>query len=265
MLCVAINYILAFVVESLASCKSILWNIFCFFIQNFLENFVRPFVFILSILYVGFTFLGCSMNLVEMKYSSSLKQNYHLNVNAPIIVAYHKGDLLAASYIPFVIEMLGRRGFNSIYVEGQIPLHRARNIIYVSLVKTMKSYPTSNVEFVPTKMLDKSSCINYDGMYYCREEVYPIITGYSTSLNLSSEYHFIMDWYDIPMKKRILYIDGSIGDGPCIFEGIYQDLIYQTITRIDFSRPEVYSYNSALSYYNFNCILQRTKTLGTKR
>lgn len=220
---------------------------------------------IFAVFFAGASLAGCASNMVEMKYSSSIKQNYQLNINSPIIIAYNKGDLLAASYIPYVIELLGRRGFNSLYTQDQLPIQKARNIIYISLVKTIKTTPTSSVQYVPTKMLDKSSCINYDGMYYCREETYPIITGYSTTLNLSSGYHFIMDWYDVHMRKRILYIDGSVDDGPCLGEGVYQDLIYQTISRIDFMRPESYSYSSLITRHSLGCMFQNTKILGVKR
>lgn len=209
--------------------------------------------------------VGCSGNLVQMKYSSSLKQPYELNINAPVLIKNFDGDLLAASYIPFVKEMLGQRGFNSIYTKNEIPESTARNIIYIALVKTMRTYPTSSIQYVPSKMLNRTACFNHEGMHYCRKETFPIITGYATWTNLLSEYHFIMDWYDNHMKKRILYIDGSIADGACIYEGIYKDLIAQTISRIDFTRPESYSYSTPLSYYGVSCLIQRTKMLSVKR
>lgn len=222
-------------------------------------------VSMLSSVVFGVFLLGCASNLIEMKYTSSIQQGYGFTINAPVIITAHKGDLLAASYIPFIKQALEMRGFNSLYTQGQIPEKSARNIIYVSLVKVMRSYPSSSVQYIPSKMIDRSACFNYDGMYYCREQTYPIITGYTTSLNLFTEYHFIMDWYDNYMKKRILYVDGSIQDGACIYEGIYQDLIQQTISRIDFSRGESYSYSAPLAYYNFSCLISRTKMLGTKK
>ena len=226
---------------------------------------MRAYISLVCSVVCGAFFLGCANNLIEMQYTSSIQHSYQLNINAPVIIAPHKGDLLAASYLPFIKQALEKRGFNSLYMQGQIPEKSARNIIYVSLVKMMRSYPSSSVQYVPSKMIDRSACFNYDGMYYCREETYPIITGYTTSLNLSAEYHFIMDWYDNYMKKRILYIDGSIHDGACIYEGIYQDLIQQTISRIDFARGESYSYSAPLAYYNFSCLISRTKMLGVKK
>ncbi|GAD19889.1 hypothetical protein HFN_1129 [Helicobacter fennelliae MRY12-0050] len=231
--------------------------------QIYLENAVRYLVFCIT--FVGFICFGCSGNFVEMKYNSALMQEYRFNTNAPLIVAPHKGDVLAASYIPFVIELLQKRGFSSVYTESEIPLSQARNIIYISLVKATNTIPTSSITYLPMQVLDKNSCFNYDGIYYCRQETYPIITGYSASLNLTSNYHFIMDWYDLPMKKRILYVDGTIQDGPCIYDGIYKDLIYQTIAKINFNRPEVYSYKTLLSYSSFGCMFERTKSLTTRR
>ena len=74
-----------------------------------------------------------------------------------------------------------------------------------------------------------------------------------------------MDWYDNYMKKRILYVDGYSKMARVFMSGIYQDLIQHTISRIDFSRGESYSYSAPLSYYNFNCLISRTKMLGTKK
>lgn len=210
-------------------------------------------------------FSGCSGNFVQMQYLSSKEHNYLFNPHAPTIIAYQKGDLLAASYVPFVMEELSKQGFTALYAQGQLPRKKARNIVFISLTKLTKTIPTSSVSYLPSKMIDQSSCVNYDGMYYCREETYPIITDYTTSLEVSSGYHFIMDWYDLPTKKRIFYIDGSIDDSPCVFEGIYKDLIYQTIARIDISRGEVYSYPTTLSYYDASCLLAQTKKLGVKR
>ena len=210
-------------------------------------------------------FSGCSGNFVQMQYLSSKEHNYLFNPHAPTIIAYQKGDLLAASYVPFVMEELSKQGFTALYAQGQLPRKKARNIVFISLTKLIKTIPTSSVSYLPSKMIDQSSCVNYDGMYYCREETYPIITDYTTSLEVSSGYHFIMDWYDLPTKKRIFYIDGSIDDSPCVFEGIYKDLIYQTIARIDISRGEVYSYPTTLSYYDASCLLAQTKKLGVKR
>lgn len=210
--------------------------------------------------------LGCAGNLVEMRYTSAIQGSYQLNTNAPIVLApLNSGDLLASSYLPLVKQALERRGFSALYLQGQIPESSARNVVYISLVKLMRSYPSSSVQYIPSRMLDRRACFNYDGMYYCREESYPIITGYSTSLNLLVEYHFIMDWYDLYMKRRILYVDSSIPDSSCIYDGIYKDVISQTIARIDFSRGENYSFNAPLSYYTFGCLFQRSKSLGVKR
>ncbi len=222
---------------------------------------MRISIFIISI----FLLLGCSGNLVEMKYSSSLKPYYNFNVNAPLVVAVKKGDVLSASYVPFIIEILQKRGFNSVYTENQLPINNARNVVYISLMKMTKGIPNSSISYVPSVVPDNDSCMQYDGIYYCRQKVAPIITNYTASIKLESAYHFVMDWYDLPTKSRILYIDGSIAEGPCIFEGIYKDLIYQTISRIDFDRPEVYSYNSQLSYQSFNCMLGQTKSLIVKK
>lgn len=213
----------------------------------------------------AFVFSGCSGNFVQMQYSSAKEHNYLFNQNAPTIIAYKKGDLLAASYVPFVMESLAKMGFTALYTQEQLPRKKARNIVFISLAKLTTTTPTSSVSYMPSKMIDQSSCINYDGIYYCREETYPIITDYTTSLEVSSGYHFVMDWYDLPTKKRIFYIDGSIEDSPCIFEGIYKDLIYQTISRMDISRGELYSYPTTLSYYDASCLLAQTKKLGVKR
>ena len=69
----------------------------------------------------GAFFLGCANNLIEMKYTSSIQHSYQFNINAPVIIAPYKGDLLAASYILFIKQELEKRGFNSLYMKGQIP------------------------------------------------------------------------------------------------------------------------------------------------
>lgn len=216
------------------------------------------------ILAVFMFFAGCS-SMVKMNYSSAIMQNYSFLANSPTIITHANGDLLAASYVPFIMEMLNARGFNSVYRQGDIKDRDARNIIYISLVQATKTNPVSSISFIPMKVMDTTSCFNYDGVYYCKDSTYPIITDYTTSFQRSSSYHFIMDWYDTRMKKRVLYVDGSIDAEGCIYEGIYKDLIYQTIARIDFNRPEVYSYFTNLNYFSLNCMLKTTKTLNVNK
>ena len=240
---------MTYIINSIASCIAL-------YLLRFVASKNALFIGIMALFI--FAFSGCSGNFVQMQYSSAKEHNYLFNQNAPTIIAYKKGDLLAASYVPFVMESLAKMGFTALYTQEQLPRKKARNIVFISLAKLTTTTPTSTVSYMPSKMIDQSSCINYDGIYYCREETYPIITDYTASLE-------VMDWYDLPTKKRIFYIDGSIEDSPCIFEGIYKDLIYQTISRIDISRGELYSYPTTLSYYDASCLLAQTKKLGVKR
>ncbi len=213
----------------------------------------------IALAFVLLVFSGCVMNRIDMKYESSVRPNYHFNINAPIIITHQMGDLLSASYVPFVIETLQRRGFTAVYKDDEISRITARNIVFISLKKITTTIPTSSFTYIPSKNLNQNACFDKDGISYCRKEDAPIITGYTLRMNLVSGYHFTMDWYDLPMQKRVLYINGIVPSSPCVYDGIYRDLIYQTIKRIDLSRSEFYRYSTPLFYYSAPCMISHTK------
>ncbi|PAF47692.1 hypothetical protein BKH41_07325 [Helicobacter sp. 12S02232-10] len=195
-------------------------------------------------------FFGCT-NKLNMGYYSVIEKNYIFNANAPIAVVYDKNDLLSAYYVDLIVYELQRQGFVGVYKQSDLPLKDAKNAIFIKLFRSIRSYPNINYSY---SMIDdgvSQACYWYGDQFYCGAKTNKTfaLSGYSESFNYLSSYHFVLDWYDLNLKKRVLYIDGSVNGKTCGYNLLFRDLISHTITRIDFSRPERYQYYSDLPYY----------------
>lgn len=209
-------------------------------------NFKVLFLFI-----IGIIFWGCS-NQLNMGYYSNVEKNYIFNINAPMVVMYDKNDLLSASYADLVIFQLQTRGFTSVYKQDALPLNQAKIAIYVKLFRTIQAFP--NVSYNYSVLSDglSQTCYWYGDKFYCDPQDGKktfALTGYSENLNYASSYHFTLDWYDLNLKRRVFYVDGSINGTTCGYQLATRDLIVYTISRIDFVRGEKYQYYIDLPYY----------------
>lgn len=205
---------------------------------------------ILTVCLFVMVFWGCA-NKLNMGYYSIIQKGYTFNVNAPIVLMYDKDDLLSSGYVNAVIYGLQLQGFTSIYKEGDIPLNRAKNAIYMKVFRSITPYPNVNFNFSLIDDGVTQLCYWYGSQFYCgsKNSKSFALTGYSENLNYISSYHFVLDWYDLNMKKRVLYVDGSVNGKTCGYNMLFRDLIGHTISRIDFTRPERYQYYSDLPYY----------------
>lgn len=205
---------------------------------------------IVGIALFALIFWGCA-NKLNVGYYSTIEKKYIFNANAPIVVMYDKSDLLSSSYVDLVVYQLQLKGFNSVYKQGDLPLSRAKNVIYVRTFRSLQAFPSMNFSYSNFDDGVLPSCYWYGNQFYCSSKVnrFFAITGYSESLNYLSSYHFTLDWYDLNLKKRILYIDGSIHGKTCGYGHLFRDLIIHTIARIDLSRSEHYQYYVDLPYY----------------
>ncbi|PAF41773.1 hypothetical protein [Helicobacter sp. 11S02596-1] len=195
-------------------------------------------------------FLGCA-NRLDMGYYSMIEKDYIFNTNAPIAVIYNKNDLLTGYYIDLIIYELQRHGFSSVYKQQDLPLKNAKNAIFVRLFRSIQSYPNVNFSYSMISDGITPACYWYGDQFYCTQDAKQTfaLSGYSESLNYLSSYHFVLDWYDLNLKKRVLYVDGSVNGKTCGYSFLFRDLITHTIERIDFSRPERYQYYRSLPYY----------------
>ncbi|PAF50565.1 hypothetical protein [Helicobacter sp. 13S00477-4] len=195
-------------------------------------------------------FLGCA-NKINMGYYSTIEKNYIFNANAPIVVAYDKNDLLSAYYINLIVYELQKQGFNSVYKQEDLPIHKAKNVVFVKLFHSVRPYPSINYSYSMFSDGLMQSCYWYGEQFYCNDKPNKtyVLSGYSESLNYLSGYHFTLDWYDLNLKRRILYINGSVNGKTCGYNLLLRDLVIQTISRIDLKRAENYRYYFDLPYY----------------
>ncbi|MDO7252558.1 hypothetical protein [Helicobacter cappadocius] len=207
---------------------------------------IKIFTFCLFVM----VFWGCA-NKLSMGYYSVLQKGYTFNANAPIVVIYDKNDLLSSGYVNAVVYGLQMQGFTSVYKEGDMPLSRAKNAVYMRVFRSIMPFPNVNYSFAAIDDGMLQSCYWYGSQFYCAPKANKTIalTGYSETLNYISTYHFTLDWYDLNIKKRVLYVDGSVNGKTCGYSMLFRDLISHTISRIDFTRPERYQYYSDLPYY----------------
>ncbi|PAF46659.1 hypothetical protein BKH46_06735 [Helicobacter sp. 12S02634-8] len=195
-------------------------------------------------------FLGCA-NKLDMGYYSAIEKNYIFNPNAPIVVISDPNDLLSTYYIDWVVYELQRQGFVSVYKQQDLPIKRAKNAIFVRIFRSLQPYPSVNFNYTAVDSGVSQLCYWYGDQFYCGSKANKefFLSGYSESLNYFSSYHFVLDWYDLHMQKRVMYIDGSVNGRTCGYSLLFRDLISHTIARIDLSRPENYRYYSDIPYY----------------
>ena len=201
---------------------------------------------------VGFVLMivGCSSNL-NMGYYSVLQKDYRFNVNAPVVIKHDVNDLLSAYYVDLIIYELQKRGFNSVYKQSELTTKKARNVIYIRLYKDVRSYPSVGYNYSVINDGVVSSCYFYGEKFYCDNSPQKSLnlTDFYQKTEYSLTYHFTMDWYDVNMRRRVMFVDGSVRGRTCGYNYIFRDLIYHTINRMDFTREENYIYTSPLPSY----------------
>ncbi|MDU7693134.1 MAG: hypothetical protein E7K04_02690 [Helicobacter sp.] len=218
-----------------------MWNI---------GNIVRKIFIICAYGILGLIFAACANNL-QMGYYSTLEPEYRFNVNAPVVLWHDPGDLVSAYYVDLIIYELQTRGFNSVYKQSEISDKTARNLVHFRLYKDIRADPVVNYNYSVINDGVISSCYFYGDKFYCDNNPQKAfnVTDFSQSVQYVTTYHFLMNWYDINTKKRIMIVDGSVRGNVCGYNYVFRDLIYNTIARLDFTRKEQYSYESPLPAY----------------
>lgn len=204
----------------------------------------------LALIVTFLIFAGCAKNL-QMGYYSVLNKDYRFNINAPVLIMHDVNDLLSAYYTDLVIYELTKRGFTSIYKQTELPIRRARNVIFLRLYKDVKSYPSVSYNYSIVNDGVVSSCYFYGEKFFCDNAPQKSfnLTDFTQRMDYSLTYHFTLDWYDTHTRQRVLYVDGRAFGKTCGYSYIFRDLVYQTINRIDFTREEQYTFNSPMPHY----------------
>ncbi|AFI04328.1 hypothetical protein [Helicobacter cetorum] len=200
---------------------------------------------------LGFLFLlSACQHRLHMGYYSEVTGGYLFNYNSTIVVAYNRSDMMTSYYINTIIYELQKLGFYNVFTQEEFPLDRAKNVIYARVVRNIASIPIYRYNY---QLIDHDSkpCYWIGGQFYCSPAPtdYYAINGFSEEVFMSANSHFILDWYDMVLQKRVLYIDGSVSGKTCGYQMLYRDLIKSTIKRIDFNRPEHYYYRLRLPFY----------------
>ncbi|WP_163566009.1 hypothetical protein [Helicobacter suis] len=196
---------------------------------------------------LGFT--GC--HRLNMGYFSEIRGGYIFNVSAPIVVVYSPQDMISSFYLPLIIYDLQAIGFYNVFSMQEYPPSRAKNIIYVHVVRNISALPIYAYHYTLIDRARPDRCYWHEGQFYCSQVPtdYYAINGFSTYSKMLVGSHFILDWWDNVLNKRVLYVDGSVTGNTCGYNRLYEDLIQDTIWRIDFTRSEHYRYYQKLPLY----------------
>ncbi|WP_120945347.1 MULTISPECIES: hypothetical protein [Helicobacter] len=199
-----------------------------------------PLVFVLG---------GC--HRLNMGYFSEVRGDYAFNYNAPIVVVHDKEDMVSSYYLQFIIYQLQQLGFYNVFKPQDYPISQAKNTIYVQVVRNIMAQPVYTYDYTLIERTKRHRCYWHEGQFYCAKVPtnYYAISGFSASSQMLAGSHFIMDWWDNVRNKRVLYIDGSVSGKTCGYNRLYEDLIGDTIKRIDFTRSEHYRYYQRLPVY----------------
>ncbi|WP_411696412.1 hypothetical protein [Helicobacter bizzozeronii] len=192
---------------------------------------------------------GC--HRLNMGYFSEVRGGYTFNAKAPIVVVYDKEDMVSSFYISLIVLELQQLGFYNVFSMQDYPVAQAKNVIYVHVVRNIAALPVYAYHYTLIDRARGNHCYWHGGQFYCTNVPtdYYAINGFSAYSKMLAGSHFILDWWDNVLQKRVLYIDGSVIGNTCGYNALYQDLIANTIRRIDFTRSEHYRYFEQLPVY----------------
>ncbi len=199
---------------------------------------------IISSLFV--IFVACSSVDWKAEYYSTVLPTYDFDTNAPTIIVSDPWDLSSKYYAGQALESFKKRGFNNVYLQGQIEPSFARNVIYVKVSKERLD-PSSNYQYTFNAT---GVCNVINGVPSCSIDTKNgETTQKSTKRIIRDSYRVTFDWYDVYKRVRVLYVAGSAA----VESGKYSDLqiltalLNDTVSRMEFRRPVQYIYNGSIN------------------
>lgn len=196
-------------------------------------------------------FAACSFSFggkanLKAEYYSTVLPTYDFDTNAPTIIVADPWDLSSKYYAGLALEYFKKRGFNNIYLQGQIDPSFARNVIHVKVSKERLD-PSSNYQYTFNAT---GVCNVVNGVPRCSVDTKNSeATANSIKRPIRDNYKISFDWLDVYKKVRVLYVAGTttIETGSYTDLQVLNTLMSDTITRMDFRRPVQYIYNSSLN------------------
>lgn len=199
-----------------------------------------------ALLFIAGFFAACSNGNWKAEYYSTVLPTYDFDTNAPTIIVADPWDLSSKYYTGQALLAFKKRGFNNIYLQGQIDPSFARNVIYVRVSKERLD-PASNYQYTFNA---KGVCNVINGVPSCSIDTR---NGETTNKNtkhvVRDSYRITFDWYDVYKKTRVLYVAGSatVDSGAYTDLQIINGLLNDTISRMEFRRPVQYIYDGSIN------------------
>lgn len=186
-------------------------------------------------------FTACSSPDIKAQYYSTLLPLYDFDTNAPTVIKADPWDLASSYYANIALLNFKQRGFNNIYLSGEIQDSYARNIIYIQVSKAQSSPDNYKYSFIA-----QGTCNVVDGVPHCSVDSKNDRANKQAEISTTDTYQVTFDWYDIYKQRRVLYVGGVMTSPSHKFSDlkIYTSLISQTVSRIDFKKPTHYIYQA---------------------
>ena len=201
---------------------------------------------LLTMLFIVGFFVACSNGNWKAEYYSTVLPTYDFDTNAPTIIVADPWDLSSKYYTGQSLIAFKKRGFNNIYLQGQIDASFARNVIYVRVAKERLD-PASNYQYTFNAT---GVCNVINGVPSCSIDTRNSeATKKNTKHVVRDAYRITFDWYDVYKKTRILYVVGTaaVDSGQYTDLQVITSLINDTISRMEFRRPVQYVYDGSIS------------------
>jgi len=194
---------------------------------------------------------GCSFNkIMDASYLSKTDPDFSFMTNTVISVhaSENKNEIETKHYINNVVNALKKRGFTRVYSyrdfgETYIPVEI---YIIINISKKSKSYEYEGANY---GMVDSGNstvnCTGFVNMINCTENKQKSfgVTGYSTKTGISTGYYFSGNWFKVKNKEKVMFTFASSFEKGCSDRAMFEFLIEQTISRLDFTKPKDYEYS----------------------
>lgn len=193
--------------------------------------------------------IGCANVSIEARHSSKPDPQFSFSHKLKIaFVADEKQNALESKfYLRQAVAALRDRGFESVVQYGS-PREIPESVDIVAFLTVDTSFSTYQYNEPQLGRVSTGSstinCNTYVDNVNCSQtqDTKLGVTGYIQSTGTSQMRSLTMQWYRRADQQKVLFSFAATFDTRCSSRALYEFLVAQTITRIDFAEPKEYKY-----------------------
>lgn len=192
---------------------------------------------------------GCTIQkTIDASHNSVFDPDYLFTTDISIMVdVYGDNEMESKFYLNSVVSALKGRGFTNVFSYKEKSQFSKPDIaLYFGLSKSTKSYDyESPIYGLVEDGTSSTSCSSYLSSVECKETKGTKfgIAGYTNRIETLTGHHFSTSWLDTHSGNWVMRSFASSFDEGCSDQAIYEFLVFSTLKRLDFKKPQDYEYS----------------------